>query len=101
MDGNPPDDTIRQNQKQLMLILHAHKCKRVGCYVNYCQAMRAVLAHMRTCRKKRDCTAKYCASSRMILLHYKTCKNSACIICYPFRRNHSVDQDANEDSPDR
>ncbi|XP_017098726.2 histone acetyltransferase p300-like [Drosophila bipectinata] len=102
-DGLATDDRKRQIQQQLMLLLHAHKCNRREnlnpnrrvCHVNYCKTMKAVLAHMGTCKQSKDCTMQHCASSRQILLHYKTCINSACIICYPFRQNHSVLQIAN------
>lgn len=73
-------------QYQLLLLVHAHKCKdNENCRVMHCGVMKKVLKHMRTCKAGKDCKASHCSSSRQIIAHYANCNDPKCPICEPIR----------------
>ncbi|KAL3875461.1 hypothetical protein ACJMK2_033408 [Sinanodonta woodiana] len=77
-------------QQQLVLLLHAHKCRKENVSrcpqrLPHCQTMRDVLQHMMTCAAGRRCTYTHCASSRQIITHWKYCNRQDCPVCSPFR----------------
>uniref|UniRef100_A0A915D5C2 histone acetyltransferase n=1 Tax=Ditylenchus dipsaci TaxID=166011 RepID=A0A915D5C2_9BILA len=84
-------------QRQLILILHAHKCNEkqklsstpVHCALPYCPKMKNVLEHMITCNKGSDCTYYHCRTSRQIITHWKECNIEKCPICLPVKNSKS------------
>ncbi|XP_016923030.1 histone acetyltransferase p300 [Drosophila suzukii] len=85
----------RQIQRQLALLLHAHRCRQPECLVNFCRDMKAVLVHAIACVRGKDCPTKHCSSSRQILTHYKICRDHACRICSIFPRSIPVPETEN------
>lgn len=84
-------EKLKLIQKQLELLLHAHKCQRRErltssewqCSVQHCKIMKDVLDHMGYCGLVRDCPEPHCSSSRAIIKHWKQCVSSDCKICRP------------------
>jgi len=92
---NPLNDLSRRKliQQQLVLILHAHKCRQRDkekvehfvCALPYCSLMKTVLEHMTICCDGNLCEFNHCASSRRIQSHWKNCKLEDCPVCKPVR----------------
>ena len=81
---------IRQQQKRLVLLRHASKCKSgPSCKTKFCPQMVVLWKHMKKCRDK-SCKVAHCLSSRCVLNHYRICKGenrtSSCEVCAPVMR---------------
>lgn len=99
--GNAEIEKRRLIQQQLILLLHAYKCRNnqpqvnpdgtrvvVPCAVSHCATMKEVITHITQCQDGRNCTRQHCASSRQILTHWKNCVKPDCPVCSPIRNNN-------------
>ncbi|XP_043948883.1 histone acetyltransferase p300 [Drosophila biarmipes] len=90
------DDVKKRHiQRQLALLLHAHRCRQPQCPVHFCGYMKQVLRHAIPCRRGRVCPTKHCTSSQQILMHYKICRDHDCRICSSFPRRLAVSESEN------
>ncbi|XP_070197276.1 histone acetyltransferase p300-like isoform X4 [Littorina saxatilis] len=85
-------DMAKLIQRQLVLLLHAHKCQRQAmvngeftCRLPYCRNMKNVLNHIQICTTGKSCKVAHCASSRQIITHWKNCVRHDCPVCMPLR----------------
>ncbi|GMS88360.1 hypothetical protein PENTCL1PPCAC_10535, partial [Pristionchus entomophagus] len=89
-----PEEKRKLIQQQLVLLLHAHKCKkrfeenpnRPPCTLPYCTMKKNMFIHMPTCFFGKTCPYAHCASSRQIIHHRKNCQRLDCGVCGPLVR---------------
>eukprot|EP00057_Strongylocentrotus_purpuratus_P016591 XP_011671065.1 PREDICTED: uncharacterized protein LOC100888891 [Strongylocentrotus purpuratus] len=82
-------------QRQLVLLLHAHKCQRretaangevKPCALPHCRTFKNVLNHLIKCQAGKSCQVDHCASSRQILSNWKNCTRNDCPVCSPLKK---------------
>jgi hypothetical protein len=89
----PTNVKVNLIQRQLVVLLHAHKCAlremrkiTTPCNIPHCATFKAVWQHMSTCTDGAQCTYLRCASSRQIIAHWKECANDHCAVCTALKR---------------
>ncbi len=84
------NEKFRLVQKQLALLLHAHKClKRLKseCHMGvYCEISRQILAHINECSSDLTCTKAFCIASKKIISHWIYCTDKQCAMCSPLKK---------------
>lgn len=89
-------------QRQLALLLHAHKCIRRYqtnggiCYIRHCELITNVLHHLKTCNAGKSCQVAHCYSSAAMLKHWENCTRNNCICCLALKFDRHQINPANQ-----
>ena len=85
------DESLRRNQKQLLLLYHSSKCMDLTgtCpLAQRCVAMKVVWKHLAKCSDN-NCQMRHCFLSRKLLDHTVECKDRECSLCIAVRKARS------------
>ena len=85
-DSNPQEARRQSIQRCIQSLVHACQCRDANCRLPSCQKMKRVVAHTRTCKRKKSSGCPVC--KQLIALccyHAKHCLVSYYISRYLFR----------------